>query len=144
MDNSIKKDKSIVLPMILIFISLTIVLVLLLTVFNRSRDLPYDPSLYLPSEILIEKSVTDKEYPTEEDVCTVNEGAIIECKMLSSEPDYIFLKQVTAMDDSMSEIEYIEKWVEESDNNWKLNEELFRFKCHEGRGHTDWGIEPCL
>ncbi|HQG57950.1 MAG TPA: hypothetical protein PLX79_03175 [Candidatus Dojkabacteria bacterium] len=144
MENTEKKKGNISLPLILLIVSLSILLILILTVFNKENDSPFDESLYLKKEILQPRTLTDREVPTEEDICVINEGKIIECKILSSSGKYIFLKQVTAMDDSVSEIEYIETWSNISESNWELTDLLYRFKCHENRGHADWGTDPCL
>lgn len=45
-------------------------------------------------------------------------------------------------DDSLRSIQII-MIVKQSGSQWHVIEIMKNWRCYDGRGHTDWGIEPC-
>lgn len=79
----------------------------------------------------------------EEEVMEGNQTETIREDILTNGNTQVTLVRDDLMDDSMKAEQYIME-LEKTEGSWYVVHVKTNWKCREGRGHTDWGIELCL
>ena len=89
------------------------------------------------------KEVMRLYYPQEVASQEGNEKITIQEKTLESGNTLLTLIHDNFMDDSLKGEKHVME-LQKENNKWRIVSIKKNWKCWEGRGHTDWGIENCL
>lgn len=82
-------------------------------------------------------------YPLEIETQEGNEEIIIQDQILENGHTLVTLIHDNFLDDSLKGEKYLME-LQKSNTKWTVISLKKNWKCWEGRGHTDWGIEFCL
>ena len=95
------------------------------------------------TEKLSGKEVMRLFLPREEESGEGNQTETIREEILKNGNTLVTLIHDNLMDDSMKAEQYLME-LKKIDGTWHVVYVKTNWKCREGRGHTDWGIELCL
>ncbi len=92
--------------------------------------------------ILTPEEIMRMYYPYKVETNEGNEIITMNTTMLNKENIEVVLIHDNFLDDSVKGVKYV-MCLKNIDSGWKVISLKKNWKCRDGRGHTDWGIELC-